>query len=223
MLKHIGVHTASNKKVVLLFREVPEEPHMCLVTYPEVLPSAYHDEIMRTLESEQGQAAMSFSDVLFRTLMKDGKNCLEALHRNGWIHKVQTNQVRITPNAQSSVMLDELNKILNDMSRGEEAKNKLEDIKQNKPKTTVTESKRKPAVIKTTSSDINGQDSLQTSSEVLTDSDLAAQRLQQAERMRADAQRLLAEADNLVAEARELDPSLQNEPTKKKTTKAKKG
>jgi len=222
MIKHIGVHTSSNnRKVVLLFREVPDEPHMCLVTYPETLPRAYHDEIMRVLETPHGQESKSFSDVLFRTVMKDGSNCLETLHRNGFIHKVACNQIKVTPNSQSSIMLDELNRILNEMEKGEQAQKELADIKENR--TSKKTSADKPREIKTTSSDINGADSLAaTGNGILTDRDLAQQRIQQAERMRADANRLLTEAEILIKEAADLDPTLKNDTAKKKTTKAKK-
>ena len=33
MLKHVGRH--GDEKVVVVFREVPNEDHMCLVMYPE--------------------------------------------------------------------------------------------------------------------------------------------------------------------------------------------
>ena len=56
MLKHIGRH--GDRKVAIIFRELPGEEHMCLVIYPETLPSHIHNTIMTILESAPGQALM---------------------------------------------------------------------------------------------------------------------------------------------------------------------
>jgi hypothetical protein len=44
MLKHIGRH--GDRKVAIIFRELPGEEHMCLVIYPETLPTHIHNTIM---------------------------------------------------------------------------------------------------------------------------------------------------------------------------------
>ena len=41
-------------KVAILWRQVPNEEHMALVIYPEVLPAPWHDTIMKVLESDVG-------------------------------------------------------------------------------------------------------------------------------------------------------------------------
>ena len=55
MVKHVGKH--NDKKVVILFREVPGEEHMCLVAYSDLLPRLLHDDLMRAVESDSGQQA----------------------------------------------------------------------------------------------------------------------------------------------------------------------
>ena len=126
MIKHVGKH--NSKKIVLLWRKVPNEDHMALVLYSDTLPRLIHDEVMRALESAIGQASTDFSDVLFRTTMADGRNALEVIHREGFIKKVPTSQVLITPTAKSSVRLDELNSILDEMEKGQEATKRLSDL-----------------------------------------------------------------------------------------------
>jgi hypothetical protein len=74
MIKHVGKH--NGKKLVLLWRRVPNEDHMCLVAYSDTLPRMIHDEVMKQLESPIGQNAKDLSDVLFRTTMNDGRNAL---------------------------------------------------------------------------------------------------------------------------------------------------
>ena len=111
MIKHVGKH--NNKRCIILWRKVPNEDHMCLVAYPDLMARHIHDDIMRYLESESGQQADQFSDYLFRVNLSDGENALNKLHVEGMIKKVPTNQVVVTPNNKSTVRLDELNSILN--------------------------------------------------------------------------------------------------------------
>jgi hypothetical protein len=57
---------------------------------------------------------------------------------------------------------------------------------------------------------------------MLSDTDLATQRLEQAQKMEASAHQLLAEAERLKAEAKSLSPKVDNVGTKTKKTTAKK-
>jgi hypothetical protein len=215
MLKHIGKH--NDKKIVLAYRQIPGDEHMCLVLYSDMLPSMIHDDVMKVLESAVGQNAKDLADALFRHTMADGRNCLETVHKMGLMKKVPTNQVIITPNAKSNVRLDELNSILNQMDQGEEAIKKMADLDKNAGMTGKREARevgQNPAsrsnVVEPTKA---------TLSDVLSDDQLAAQRVAQAAKMKLEAQQMLAEAARLEAEAAELNPSPSNVPAK--TTKAK--
>lgn len=219
MHKHVGKH--NNKKIVLLFREVPDEPHMCLIIYSDLLPRLIHDEVMKVLESPVGQQAKDFSDALFRTIMADGRNALEALHRDGFIKKVPTNQVLITPTTNSSVRLDELNNILNEMAKGEEAVRKLADLDANKGmsgKRRNQVEERELGVPNASRTAQLPEPTMSAEAGILTDADLARDRINQANTMKANAEQLLREAERLIAEAAELDPTLKKNArsTKKK-------
>lgn len=213
MYKHVGKH--NSKKVVLLFREVPGEEHMCLVAYSDLLPRLYHDPVMKVLESPVGQQAANFSDALFRSFMPDGRNCLEALHKDGLIKKVPTNQVTVTPTTNSSVRLDELNDILNEMAKGEDAVKRMAEIDANKGMTGKKRTDiREVGVPNNTRSTPAQQSDPYTS--VLSDADLARDRLNQAEIMKANAEQMLKEAERLLAEAADLDPTTKTNASKTK-------
>lgn len=225
MLKHIGKH--NEKKVVVLYRQVPGEDHMCLIVYSDLLPRMYHDAVMSCLESPVGQQAESFADALFRNMMPDGINSLEALHKNGLIKKVATNQVIMTPTPASTVRLDELNDILNEMKKGEEAIQRLAELDRNQGMSNKKRRANEPQEVgvppssRTKPAEVAPVASLDG---VLTDSDLAKSRLAQAELMKKNAATMLAEAEKLITEAQQLDPSLKAEnvgTTKKKTAKVK--
>ena len=195
---------------------------MALISYTELLPRLYHDEVMKVLESPVGQNATEFSDVLFRTIMADGNNALEALHRNGFIKKVPTNQVLVTPTNTSSVRLDELNDILDEMAKGEEAIKRLADIDANQGITTKkrpVEPREVGAPINSRANPVNTPSTPIMESGVLDDTALATQRMAQAVKMKNEAQQLLAEAARLEKEAAELSPENNAKPTSKKTKK----
>lgn len=219
MLKHVGKH--NDKRCVIIFRKIPELDHMALVVYSDLLPRMVHDEIMRAVESPQGQAAMEISEVLFRTIMADGTNCLESLHRNGLMKKVPTNQVLVTPTATSSVRLDELNDILDEMAKGEEAMKRLQEIDSNRGMSGKTSPRRaeiQELGDKKTREAQGNTSAAAMLSGMLNDGDLAVQRMEQAEKMEATAKQLLAEAERLKAEAESLSPKVADVGTKAKKT-----
>jgi hypothetical protein len=230
MIKHVGKH--NNKKIVLLWRRVPNEDHMALVTYSDTLPRIVHDDLMKTLESAVGQNAKELSDVLFRTTMTDGRNLLEVMHKEGFIKKVPTSQVLITPTAKSSVRLDELNDILDEMEKGEEAVKRMAEIDSGagmSGKKRVKEGREvgmppNNTSMSRTNIDVEATDSAAAYLKgALSDEDLATQRLSQAEAMQQQAAQLLAEAKRLTEEAKSLTPAKNAKTTRaKKATTAKK-
>jgi hypothetical protein len=64
-MKHVGKH--GDRKVCILFRQVPGEDHMCLVIYPEVLPAHWQDSIQKALESEAAQQSEELADACIAT------------------------------------------------------------------------------------------------------------------------------------------------------------
>jgi hypothetical protein len=123
--KHVG--KVNSKKVIIVQRQLPmPEDHMAVVIYSDIMPSKYHDDVMQILESEAGQSAFEFRDVLQRRMMADGQNMLEALSSEGYLKRVTANSVMVTPNAKSSMRLDELSKLLNQVGRGDSAVKQLE-------------------------------------------------------------------------------------------------
>lgn len=227
MLKHIGKH--NDRRIVILYRQVPNEEHMALVAYSDALPVMIHDEVMKVLESDVGQQAKELSDALFRNIMADGRNTLETLHREGFIKKVPTSQVLVTPTNSSSVRLDELNNILNEMARGEEAIKRLAELDQNQG--LITKKRADPREVgmpasnnvSRTNAAVEGNTSaaaLLKNDGVLSDADLAAQRVAQAASMKLQAQQMLAEAQRLEQEAAQLDPTKNDSKPAKAAKKA---
>ena len=212
MLKHIGRH--GDRKVAILYREVPGEEHMCLVVYPETMPTHIHNSIMATLESAPGQAATNLSEVLHRNLLPDGRPQLEAMHREGMIKKISTNQVIVTPSAQSSVKLDEMNKIIREMEQGGEALKRLQEIDASAGIVDPAQKRKAEAEYKRRE-ERKSQDTaapyvppLQSPDGALDDKTLAGNMLAQAKRMEVEAQGMIAEAARMKKEAERMVPNV---------------
>lgn len=200
MIKHIGKH--GDRKVAIVFREVPGEEHMALVVYPETLPVSFHDAIMKVIESPVGQEAENLGDALFRSLLNDGRAMLQTLHQEGMIKKVQSKQVTVTPGGNSSVNLEEMNGIIRKMKMGEDAVRELADLDANRGYTGKARrrddfGREVGAPVPQRMSEVAGSDAALA----LNDSQLAQDRLKQAHRMEAEARGLLAESARLKAEA----------------------
>jgi hypothetical protein len=206
MIKHVGKH--GDRKVAIVFREVPGEEHMCLVVYTETLPVAMHDSLMRALESPTCQTADNLGDALFRELFNDGRPMLQTLHAEGMLKKVQTRQIVVTPNPSSHVNLEEMNDIIRKMKLGDEAIKEMANIDANRgitgkvrPRDDFGREIGAPIdAVRQGSSAVAGSNAAMA----LDDAALAQNFQQQAQRMEAEARSLLAESARLMKEAQQL-------------------
>lgn len=218
-LRHVGRH--GDRKVAVIFREVPGEGHMCLVTYTELLNQNIHDPLMQCIESDIGQNSESLADALNRTYTKDGRPILQVLHMEGQLKKIQTSTVVMTPSPSAKIRLDELNKILNEMKQGEDAVKKLAEMDKSMGLQDPVDVARRMRTDSKTAPKAN----VPPADGILGDSALASTLRQQAQKMAAEARGLLAESDRLLKEAADLDPAPAKveatKPAKIRKTKAK--
>ena len=198
-IRHVG--KVGDRKVAIIFREIPGEPHMCLITYTETLNQHIHDPLIKCIESDIGQNAKELADALNRTLTHDGNPILQLLHREGLLKKINTEQVVVTPNSNTRIKLNELNKVLNEMQQGEEAVKRMSELDSSR-------GLQDPAdVARRLRGDQPSNDRAQATAGALGDNDLANNFRQQAAKMAAEAKGLMAEADRLLKEAAAMDPS----------------
>ena len=179
---------------------------MCLLVYTEILNAHLHDALIRTIESDIGQHSDNLADALNRSYTQDGKIILQVLHHEGLLKKVQTSQVIMTPTPTTSIKLEELNKILDEMQQGEAAVKRLAEIDK-------SSGMQDPADVARRMRGPQGVPMASTS-DVLDDSHLSKQRMEQATKMELEATGLLNEAKRLRDEAIAMNPSLSPAPVK---------
>ena len=207
--KHVGRH--GDRKVAVIFREVPGESHMCLVAYTQILNRHVHDAVMECIDSEMGQQSENLADALNRTYTKDGKIVLQQLHMEGQLKKIQTDQVIMTPTPSNKhdVKLSDLNAIINKMNAGEEAMKEMAELDASRGlqdpadvARRVRESK-KPTPAPVATSSPTGKSYLPGD---MSDPAIAWRMRQQANKMAAEARGLIAESERIMSEADSMDP-----------------
>lgn len=197
MIKHVGRH--NEQKVAVIFREIPGEEHMALVTYPDRLAQNTHDDLMNAIQSNKGQEARNLGEALHGIVGSSGDTILNQLHKNAFMKKVRTQDIMMIPRPNTpGVRLDELNKIINDLDTGSDAASKLAELDANAG---LADPQKKAAGIQA-AADVVGTPGL------LQDSDIARNLVTQADQMRTQIAGLEAEATRLMEEAATLDPSL---------------
>jgi hypothetical protein len=212
-IRHVG--KIGDRKVAVIFRQIPGEDHMALVIYTELLNQNIHDPLIAAIESPVGQQSKDLADALNRSYTRDGKIILQVLHAEGMMKKVQTNQVLMTPQPNQTIRLSELNDILNEMDRGEEAVKRLQEMDASRglqdPKDIARRMRGESTLDPLIYPPSQGVPSVDG---IIGDNKLAQDRLQQSARMAAEAKSLLAESERLQSEAYQLDPSLAPKPAK---------
>ena len=188
-MKHIGRMKETGRKVAVVFRTIPGDPHSALVVQTENIKDADHDKLMTLIESNTGQTADELADAMQRTPLGDGSMMLNSFHLTGKLTNVSTSDVEMTPDTASTISLDELNKMIAeqkgvgvaDLAVGGSSVDTIataETVPSGEASATVEAAKEQP----------------------LTDQQLA-------NNMRADADRLFKEATELRKQAEDLDPS----------------
>jgi hypothetical protein len=208
-IKHVGKH--GDRKVCILFRQVPGEDHMCLIIYPETIQVVWQDAIQKVLESDVGQQAEQLADALHRSFLPDGRPILETLHQERMIKKVRTSDIIVTPTGSSSIRLDELNKMLNEMKQGEEAVKRLAE--NDASRGMVAPEVKRAAESKYKADQANRAlaptQSLQAPAEgALSDRDIAANMVFQAKKMEQEAKAMITEAARMKKDAQRMDPKV---------------
>ena len=206
MLKHVGRLKKNKRKVIVAFKTLPGEPNSCVCVATENLQAEDHDSLIKLVESNSGQSADEFADVMARATLSGGENMLSAFHSTGRMQKFMTSDIEMTPDSHTSISLDELNKLI-----AEQRGVSIEDLSvkekghETKPAADAvapsTEALPEPAnTVDPVAPLVAGEDG------VLTDEQLAANYRSQADRLFKEAKILREQAEALV-------------PTKKRASK----
>jgi len=211
-MKHVGKH--GDRKVCILFRQVPGEDHMCLVIYPDTLHAHWQDSIQKALESDIAQQSEELADALHRSYLPDGRPILETLHQERMIKKLRTSDIIVTPTQEAKIRLDELNKMLNEMKQGEAAIKKMAENDASRGMVAPDVKRKAEAEFKATQTAKNDPGHVAPpvlkagETGALSDRDIASNMLVQAKAMEINARAMIAEAARMKKDAERMDPTV---------------
>lgn len=195
-IKHVGRVKNTGAKVLVAFRTLPGESNMCLVVQTESLEDRYHDSIMELVETDFAQESFEFGEALFTKYFTDGRLMLTALQQDGRLKKVDTSNVLMTPNPNTTVVLADLNVFI-----AEQKNCAVDDLcsfvsgaPATKPEVKNIPLETPPVVTPLKASD----------SEVLSDQDIAKNYRSQADALYKEAARLRKQADELDPPAKKV-------------------
>ena len=206
-LKHVGRLFNTDRRIVVAFRQLPQDKDHCLVIDTDAMPDRYHDDFMRTVEEEQAQETWDFYKIMERSVLSDGENMLQGVQTRGWLQKEPCGNVVLTPDNVSKVKLTDLNNKLggwdakeHDASLSSAAKADQAKKAGRKPVNTDVQASKVEVQELASMGDMPSNTGDQTPG-VLGDVELA-------QRLLAQANGMQTEADRLRGEAFDLNPSL---------------
>ena len=203
-MKHVGKH--GDRKVCILFRQVPGEDHMALIIYPETMPAHWQQAIQVVVESDIAQQAEELADALHRNFLPDGRAILQTLHEERMIKKVRTSDIIVTPNQNATIRLDELNKMLNEMKLGDAAIKKMAQNDASRGMVAPEVKRKAEAEFKAQQSAPAAPKFQAPQDGALSDRDIAANMVFQAKKMETEAKNMIAEAARMKKDAQRMDP-----------------
>ena len=182
-LKHVGRLITNQKKCCVVYRVLPGDPNTALVVLTQSLDASEHDALISLVDSATAQDSDELGEAMARAQLPDGRNMLAGFHKTGKLVKIATDQVEMTPNNTTTVVLSVLNNAIAEQKGVTVNDLAIKDAKGQ----TVPESK--DAVVDATDVYTNQTDG------VLSDADLAKSYRSQADRLSKEAAQLRRQAE----------------------------
>ncbi len=106
--KHVG-RNKNGTRLVVVFREIPDDEEHCLVVETDSLPDMYHDQLLQEVNTRDAQATVDLYEVLQRRSFGDGGQMLNTLHNRGFLRKYKVEQIEMQPMPNRLVALSLVN------------------------------------------------------------------------------------------------------------------
>lgn len=141
--KHVGRLKNTDRRIVVVYIQIPNKEDHALVVDTDALPDRFHDALMQVIDSVEGQQATSLSSVLSRRILPDtGQDIMNALHHMGFLQAQPISNIMMYPRPNMPMPLEDIIKMmkmtpdeakadveLSNRSRFEESKN-LDNLEQ---------------------------------------------------------------------------------------------
>lgn len=113
MVRHVGKTANTDRRLVVVYMQIPGRPDHALVVDTDSLPQKYHDDLMTIVQGE-GQKEPILGDILGRRIMPaTGTDMMTALHHAGQLQPIPTKNVIMLPQPNQPIPLDKLIDLMN--------------------------------------------------------------------------------------------------------------
>ncbi len=105
-MRHIGTIQNTGSRVVVVFLQLPEASHKCLIMQLDSLPDYYREVVNRLLHSDEAQTAVEFYEVLARNKAEGvHKDMLQILHEAGQLVAMPIDNILMNPAPNTAIPL----------------------------------------------------------------------------------------------------------------------
>lgn len=112
VLRHIGKTANTDRRLVVVYMQIPDREDHALVVDTDSLPSKYHDDLMQLVQGE-GQKTTVLADLLQRRIMPStGLDILTTLHHAGQLQAVPAANVIMMPYPNQGIPLPKILEVM---------------------------------------------------------------------------------------------------------------
>lgn len=114
LTKHLGIHNPSQRKLIVLWREVPADQTVkdmdtALVVFLDKLTEPYLSEFMAMAKSTESQKTDPLANAMINSMFRNGSKVIKLLHEYGHIQKIPAEDIDMHITATDTINLRQLN------------------------------------------------------------------------------------------------------------------
>jgi hypothetical protein len=107
-MRHVGRTANTDRRIVVVFMQIPGREDHALVVDTDALPQKYHDDLMAVVEGE-GQGTVDLGDILGRRKMTyTGHDIMSSLHQAGVLQAMPISNIIMLPQPNRGIPLADI-------------------------------------------------------------------------------------------------------------------
>lgn len=111
--RHIGRLKNTDRRIVVVFLQIPNKEDHALVVDTDSLPDSYHDALMHVVDSIEGQQTPVLANILNRRILPDtGQDIMSSLHVRGLMQAQPISNILMFPRPNMPMPLEDIIKMM---------------------------------------------------------------------------------------------------------------
>lgn len=111
--RHIGRLKNTDRRIVVVFLQIPNKEDHALVVDTDSLPDSFHDALMHVVDSIEGQQTPILANILNRRILPDtGQDIMSSLHVRGFMQAQPISNILMFPRPNMPMPLEDIIKMM---------------------------------------------------------------------------------------------------------------